>query len=185
MEVLYMKKQMSILKFEILSTVFIMILGTLLHFTFAWSNNNLFVGTFSAVNESTWEHLKLLFFPMLITTIIGYFYTKSSVCNYLCAKVQGILVSISFIIIFFYTYTGIIGTNFAILDIASFFIAVILGEYLSYKKMKSKTHCNNWIPIIILSVLCLCFIIFTFFAPHIGLFKDPVTGMFGITNVNL
>jgi hypothetical protein len=150
-----------------------MILGTLLHFTFAWSNNNLFVGAFSAVNESTWEHLKLLFFPMLLTTIIGYFYTRPNVGNYLCAKVQGILVSISFVIIFFYTFTGIIGTNFAILDIASFFIAVILGECFSYKKIKSKSSCNNLIAVIILFVLCLCFIIFTFFPPHIGLFKAP------------
>jgi hypothetical protein len=180
MEVIYMKKQMSILTFEILSTIFVMILGTLLHFTFEWSSNNLFVGAFSTVNESTWEHLKLLFFPMLTATIIGYFYTKPTVCNYLCAKVQGILVAISFIIVFFYTYTGIIGTNFAILDIASFFIAVILGEYVSYKKIVSKASCNNLISIIILLVLCLCFIIFTFLPPHIGLFKDPLTGTFGI-----
>jgi hypothetical protein len=92
--------------------------------------------------------------------------------------VQGILASISFVIIFFYTYTGILGTNFAILDIASFFVAVILGEYVSYKKIKSKSTCNNLISIIILLVLCLCFIFFTFYPPHIGLFKDPVSGMY-------
>jgi hypothetical protein len=117
---------------------------------------------------------------MLITIIVGYFFAKSNGSNYLCAKVQGILVAISFIIIFFYTYTGIIGTNFAILDIASFFIAVILGEYLSYKKIEIKSSCNNSISIIILLILFLCFVIFTIFPPHIGLFKDPVSGMFGI-----
>jgi hypothetical protein len=180
MEVLSMKKQISILTFEILSAICVMILGTLLHFTFEWSNNNSFVGAFSAVNESTWEHLKLLFFPMLITTIVGYFYTKSNVSNYLCAKVQGILVALSFIIVFFYTYTGIIGTNLAVLDISSFFIAVILGEYWSYKKIESKSYCNDLIAIIILFVLFLCFVIFTFCTPHIGLFEDPVTGVFGI-----
>jgi hypothetical protein len=180
MEVLYMKKQVSILKLEILSGIFVMILGTLLHFTYEWSNNNLFVGVFSAVNESTWEHLKLLFFPMLISTIIGYFYTKNSVSNYLCAKTKGILAALLFIIIFFYTYVGIIGTNFAILDIASFFVAVILSEYISYKKIKSKSPCNNLVSSIILLILLICFIVFTFFTPHIGLFKDPVTNMFGI-----
>jgi hypothetical protein len=117
---------------------------------------------------------------MLITTIIGYFYTKSYITNYLCSKVQGILVSLSFVIIFFYTYTGIIGTNFAILDIASFFIAVALGEYVSYKKIKSNSSCNNSFSIIILFVLFLCFIFFSFFPPQIGLFKDPLTAMFGI-----
>ena len=63
----------TILTFQILSAIFTIVLGTILHFTFKWSNKNPLVGSFSAVNESTWEHLKLLFFPMLITTIIGYF----------------------------------------------------------------------------------------------------------------
>ena len=67
-----MPKKSSILKFEIISTIFIMIVGTLLHFTFRWSNNNPLVGIFSAVNESVWEHLKLIFFPMLIVGIIDH-----------------------------------------------------------------------------------------------------------------
>lgn len=175
-----MTKKSSILKFEIISTIFIMVVGTLLHFTFGWSNNNTLVGIFSAVNESTWEHLKLLFFPMLISTIMGYFYKGKVMPNYLCYKVLGIILSMSFIIVFFYTYTGIIGTNFAIVDIASFFIAVLLGQYVAYQKMKSTFSCNKLVPIIILLVLYLCFIVFTFLPPHIALFKDPITGMFGI-----
>lgn len=175
-----MTKKSSILKFEIISTIFIMIAGTLLHFTFEWCNNNPLVGTFSAVNESTWEHLKLLFFPMLISTIIGFFYKGKDIPNYLCAKMLGIILAMFFVVIFFYTYIGIIGRNFAILDILSFFIAVVLGQYMSYKKMQSESSCNNVIPIIILIVLCLCFIVFTFFAPNIALFKDPITGTFGI-----
>lgn len=175
-----MLKKNSILKFEIISTIFIIILGILLHFTFKWSNNNVLVGTFSPVNESVWEHLKLLFFPMLISTIILYFYARKNISNYLCAKVLGIILAIFFTIIFFYTYTGIIGTNFAIIDIGSFFVAVILGQYVAYQKMQSKFSCNNVMPIIVLLVLYLSFLIFTFFPPHIGLFKDPITGMFGI-----
>jgi len=173
-------KKISILKFEILSTIFISMLGTLLHFTFEWSNNNPLVGIFSAVNESTWEHLKLLFFPMSITTIIGHFYYKDTIPNYLCSKTKGIIIALLFIIIFFYTYTGVIGENIAILNIGSFFISVILGEYYTYKKIKNNSPCNNLIAIIILLILCICFILFTFFPPHIGLFLDPVTNKFGI-----
>lgn len=175
-----MLKKNPILKFEIISTIFIIILGILLHFTFEWSNNNVLVGTFSPVNESVWEHLKLLFFPMLINTIVLYFYAGKNISNYLCAKVLGIILAISFTIIFFYTYTGIIGTNFAIIDIGIFFVAVVLGQYVAYQKMQSKFSCNNVIPVIILLVLYLCFLIFTFFPLHIGLFKDPITGMFGL-----
>ena len=92
----------------------------------------------------------------------------------------GIIVAIIFTITFFYTYTGIIGTNFAIVDISSFFIAVVLGQYVAYKKMKLKSSCNNLTAIITLLVLYLCFLVFTFFLPHIALFKAPITAMFGI-----
>lgn len=121
----------KLLRFQIFSVIFTWILGTILHFTYDWSNQNAIVGAFSAINESTWEHLKLLFFPMLITTIIGYFYLKpkEEYKNFLCAKTIGILVALVFVVIFFYTYTGVIGTNFAILDIGSFFVGVFLGEY--------------------------------------------------------
>lgn len=175
-----MNKETDILKFEIVSSIFIIVAGTLLHFIFGWSNNNLLVGTFSPINESVWEHLKLLFFPMMISTIVGYFYKGKFISNYLCSKVLGIILSISFIVVFFYTYTGIIGIHVAVVDIISFFISVSLGQYVAYQKMKSTFSCNNLIPIIILLALYLSFLFFTFCPPHIALFKDPITGMFGI-----
>lgn len=176
-----MKNLNTAYKFQITSAIFTMILGTLLHFTFSWSGNNLFVGSFSAINESTWEHLKLLFFPMLITTIFGHFYIGKNIPKFLCAKTLGIIFAILFIIIFFYTYTGILGTNFAFINIVAFLFSVVLGEFLAYKIMFSIFSCNNKIAIIVLITLFLCFIIFTYFTPQIGLFKEPVTGQYGIS----
>ena len=135
-------KKNKILKFTIFSGIFVMILGTLLHFTYEWSGNNTFVASFSAVNESTWEHLKLLFFPMFLTTILGYFYFRKISSNFLCAQLLGILTAILFTITFFYTYTGIVGTNFAFVNISIFFVAVVLGELVSYKILVSDFKCN-------------------------------------------
>lgn len=180
-----MSKQYSIFKFEFFSAIFTLVFGTILHFTFDWSANNLIVGAFSAVNESTWEHLKLVFFPMLISTIIGFIYYKKEYPNYLCVKTKGILLALSFIVIFFYSYTGILGKNISVLDIGSFIVAVILAEYYILKNISNKSECNNFVQSIILIVLFLCFILFTFFPPHIGLFMDPITGMYGIDCVNI
>mgnify|MGYP000026022368 FL=1 len=173
-------KKNKILKFTIFSGIFVMILGTLLHFTYEWSGNNTFVASFSAVNESTWEHLKLLFFPMLLTTIFGYFYFRKTYSNFLCARLLGILTAILFTITFFYTYTGIVGTNFAFVDISIFFAAVVLGEFVSYKILMSDFKCNSCIALFFITLLLICFITFTYFSPEIGLFKDPVSGNYGI-----
>lgn len=179
-----MKEKSLLLKFEIISFIFTAIFGTLLHFTYELSNNNLFIGSFSAVNESTWEHLKLLFFPMLITTIIGYFLFKDRYNNYLCVKVKSILIGLAFIVIFFYTYTGILGTNIAIIDILSFFIAVFISHYYSYKNMNINSDCNKLRALSSLILIFICFVIFTYTPPKIGLFLDPVTNTYGIFKEN-
>ncbi len=175
-----MNEKKKLLKWELFSTLFTFILGTILHFTYNWSNNNPLVGCVSAINESTWEHLKLIYFPMLITTISGYYYLKHDLSNYLCTKVKGIILSLIFIIVFFYTYTGILGKNIAFINISSFFIAVIIGEVYTLKKSNNILPCHNILPITILILLTLGFILFTFFTPHIGLFKDPITGLYGL-----
>lgn len=171
----------KIKNYQIVSAIFVCILGILLHFTYKFFGENIFIASFSAVNESVWEHLKLLFFPLLFTTIIGYFYIGKKAPNFLCSKTLGIITSMLFIIIFFYTYTRIIGKGIVFIDIASFFIAVILGEYLAYKLMISNFKCNNIIVSSILIVILIYFIMFTYFPPNIGLFKDPVTNQYGIT----
>ena len=166
----------KLLRFQIFSVIFTWILGTILHFTYDWSNKNAIIGAFSAVNESTWEHLKLLFFPTLITTIIGYFYLKpkEEYKNFLCAKTVGILSALAFVVVFFYTYTGIIGTNFAILDIGSFFVGVFLGEYIAYKLTNKIRVCKRGLAALVLIVLFICFIVFTYNTPQIGLFESPL-----------
>ena len=173
----------KIIRFQIFSVIFTWILGTILHFLYEWSGDNKIIASFSAVNESTWEHLKLVFFPMLITTIVGFLVIGKDNKKFWCAKTIGIILAMSFIIVFFYTYTGIIGTNFAILDIGSFFVAVILGEYVAYKIMTNdeyKLKCNKRIAVIGLICILLCFIIFTYLPPHIVLFKDPISNGYGI-----
>lgn len=172
-------------KLQIYSIIFTIILGTILHFTYNLFNNNLFIASFSAVNESTWEYLKLLFFPMLFFSIIEYLFLKNytNKNNYIFSKSIGILFSIIFITIFFYTYTGILGFNISILNILAFIISVILGNFISYKLLLKNIKINNKIKnifLIIIFLLFFSFIIFTYFPPNINLFKDPITNQYGI-----
>lgn len=177
-----MTNKKSILWFQIFSSVFTSILGTLLHFTYEWSSGNSLVACFSAVNESTWEHLKLLFFSMFLTTVIGIFYFRENLASFLCAKAFGILTGLLFIPLFFYTYTGLLGTNFAILDIGSFFVAILLSESVFHLILTSNFACDLKISVGILLFLLVCFIMFTFIPPKIELFRDPISNEYGINN---
>ena len=179
-------KENKLLKVQIIVILFCLILGTLLHFTYEWSGENLFVGSFSAVNESVWEHLKLAFYPMLIAAIIEYFFVKNIANNYVEAKTIGIFTAISFIVVAFFTYSGIIGTSIIEIDILLFIISIILGEYVAYKLMKrndESTVATTSLSIIILAFLLLCFVIFTYLPPEVNLFRDVTTGVYGIGNI--
>ena len=119
-------------------------------------------------------------FQCLLLLLFGYFIFKDTISNFFCSKAIGILTAIGFIVIFFYTYTGILGRNIAIIDISSFIIAVILGEFVSYKRIVSKKSCNNPIAIILLVILLFAFAKFTYLPPRIKLFQDPITGDYGV-----
>ena len=148
--------------------IIVCVVGTLLHFAYGWSGKNAFVGIFTPINESTWEHMKLIFFPMCFYYLMG---AKKHRCI-VPSMAFGILLGTWLIPILFYTYSGILGFNFAIADIAIFFISVIMAFFVSCKfscKMeKHKILLNSML--IIMSVL---FMIFTFYSPDIALFVSP------------
>ena len=179
-------KSSKLIKAQLIVILFSLILGTLLHFTYEWSLENAFIGSFSAVNESVWEHLKLVFYPMLIAAIVEYFFVKDVSNNYVEAKTIGIFTAICFIIVSFFTYSGIIGTSIIVIDILIFIISIILGEYVAYRLMKREnesTVTTECLSIIILVFLLLCFIIFTYLPPEVNLFRDVTTGIYGIGNI--
>ena len=45
-------------------------LGTLFHFAYDFTGQNRLIGLFVAINESTWEHMKLLFFPLFFFALM-------------------------------------------------------------------------------------------------------------------
>lgn len=174
-------KDKRVLALEIIGTLFIIFLGTALHFTFDFSGRNPIVGAFSAVNESVWEHLKLPFWPALLWLIIEIYPLRKTVSNFFSAKTIGTIIMLVFIPTVFYAYTTFT-EEILIVDIATFMIAVIIGQiisYVLYKKDKTSRRTET-IAVIIIVLLALIFITFTFYPPHISLFQDSTTGRYGI-----
>ena len=156
-------KNMNFLKSNmILGTVFVLITGTISHFIYDWSGQNYILGLIFPTNESTWEHMKLVFFPM---------------ADYPCitsALLAVILLGTFLIPVLFYSYSGILGNHFLWLDIAVFALSVILAFWASYRltlSCRAKDY-GNLFGLLVLVVL-LCFLFFTYHAPALGLFADP------------
>ena len=175
--------QRSLSLWQLGGLTFTAILGTLFHFLYGWTGNIAFA-PFCAVNESTWEHMKILFFPMLIFAVIQSKFFIKSTPNFWLVKLIGILIGLTLIPILFYTYNGTFGASPDWFNILIFFLSAgiaYLIEYLLFKR-ESKRSIPPAIPIAILALIALAFAAFTFFTPLLPLFKDPVSGNYGIQN---
>ena len=168
----------SLKSIHIAGSIFTFICGTLLHFVWEWSGKSNFTAIFSAVNESTWEHLKLLFVPFIVFSIMEYFvYGKHMKC-FFTIKARSVLLGMLTIITVFYTYTGILGTHYFVLDIGTFILGVIVSYRYSYKYLRDCTNtCSVYtelFAILIIIIVAIAFAIFTFYPPKLGLFLPPV-----------
>ena len=170
----------QIKKWEIAEFIFIAIVGTLLHFVYDWSGGSDFAAAFSAVNESTWEHMKLLFFPSFLYFLWEYKKYGSSSKDLLTARTLGLFCGLAFIPVSFYTYTGVIGKGFFPVDIAIFAVSVFLTFYASTRFLAHPLKLTTFTAFLLLFALLAAFLTFTFFPPHIQLFLDPVDFTYGI-----
>ena len=156
--------------------IFISILGVLLHFTYEWSGDNSFVGLFSAVNESTWEHLKLLFFPMLLLTIFEILLMPDKLPeNFLFSRTIGIVSGMAFIVISFYTILGVIGKSYDSINIALYFAGVLYDLTVENKLYRKDSKKLSLISAVILFIIAITFFMITYSYPAIGLFKNPLS----------
>ena len=155
--------------------------GTLLHFLYDWLGEAIWIAPFSGVNESTWEHMKLLFWPMFLYAIVQSFLFCDR-GDFWCVKLRGILLGLILIPVIFYTYNGAFGKSPDWLNIAIFFIAAAIAYICEARLFNSdkKSCVAPKLAIAVLCVIVLLFVAFTFWTPEINIFKDPLTQTYGI-----
>ena len=160
--------------YTITGAIFVIITGTISHFIYEWSGRQFLLGFFFPVSESTWEHMKLCFFPMLIYSC---FMNKRWKDAYPCvtsALLYGTLLGTFLIPVIFYTYTGIIGRNYLFLDIATFIISVLLAFLCVYRLTVScKMFSHTFLLGSLVFVMAICFLLFTYLPPDLGIFIEP------------
>ncbi len=174
-----MKRDIFLWQFS--AFTFVCVIGSLLHFAYSWTNFTP-LAIISSVNESTFEHIKILFFPMFIYAIIEWFYFKDYYKGFWCVKLKGITLGIILIPTLFYTLTGIFGTLKGFLNILIFFISALIPSIYEGKLLKENKSCKfEFLAFIIICLMAILFALFTFFTPKIPLFLDPITKTYGIS----
>lgn len=180
-----MNKSLSF--WQIIGFIFTAISGVILHFLFDWTGKSVIVAPFSAVNESIFEHMKLLFFPMFIFSIIESRYIRKEYESFWCVKLIGILLGILLIPVLYYTINGVFGNTPDWVNISIFFIIAGFSYWLEAKLLKDYTITCNYPQkaLFVLFLVAVLFILFTFMTPQIPLFKDPITNTYGYNRIKI
>ena len=172
---------------EICGVFFVFICGTLLHFLYEWTDKSVVGVVFGAVNESVWEHVKIFAMPYIVWGIIELAVSIPYFRQFVVAKVFGVYLQSGLIISFFYLYTFFTGKSILWLDILSVFVWICISHCFSYRLTTGDKDVRHLFPFA-LGLLFLFFIMYFCFSavpPHIELFKDPVTGLYGVIPENI
>ena len=165
----------------IIGILFVAIFGTLLHFMYEWSGHKRFVSIFAAVNESTWEHIKIALTPSFIWMLYdGARYGLEP--NYFVAKTASLLAIIIIIPVLFYAYQLFTKKDMLIIDIIIFYISIIVSNLL-FKYiigLNSISFFITYFAVILLFVIFCFYMILTLMPFENFIFEDPITKKYGV-----
>lgn len=157
----------------ILRYLFVVLLGVFLHFAYELSGENPIVGLFANINESVWEHLKLVFFPMLVLTLWDMFTNQRNNLCFLPARTLGTLAGMTFVVVVYYTITGILGFQTGWLNILIYLLGILFVFFVEKKLCHRCNTISVKISIVLWVLFIILFIVFTIAPPALGIFIPP------------
>lgn len=161
-------------RYLVAGLLFTAVLGILMHFFYEWSGGSPIVGLVSPVNESAWEHMKLIFFPVLFWSLLMPSRISSEAPALRPALLAGGLLGTLLVPVLFYTYSGILGYDVTWVDIGIFFIGILTAFACAWILRSSEKTEQKRTAVYFLTVLfIILFFLFTFLPPDIGLFAEP------------
>lgn len=178
---------MNLKKDKILSSILIIALCFLFHFLYEWFPNPLFA-IFFPVNESIWEHMKILFSSICFYGIIDYiilYKNKIGFNNFFFNIFATAFLSVVVYLLIFIPIYKILGENM-IVSISLMIIVIILSQIISYFILKSKhIHYINSISFILIIISYIIFGYLTYNPIRNYLFLDNIKNIYGIKNYNI
>jgi hypothetical protein len=177
-----MSMKTAVLRWAWGGVLFVLLAGSALHFVFEWTGFYRPIAWLAAVNESTWEHMKLAFWPGVVWAMAEGVALRRQVNNFWVATFLGLLAMPTLIAALFYTYSAILGGHVLPADIVVFVLSVVLGQMAATRTMTAPRVPERlqWAAVVGLVMLVAVFAVVTYYPPRIFLFQDPASLHYGI-----
>ncbi len=180
---------MSLKKATAIGITFIFLFSFITHNLYDWFPTTL-TSIFFPVNESIWEHQKMIFITVLIWGLIEHLLLKKFGIKHKNIISATFISAISNVIIFLTLYTPvhiILGHNF-ILTLFVYLITIIISQVIGYHILKTRHRLKtlNLFSIILTPIVFFIFGLFTYYPPNCEiLFYDEYNDMHGIYSYHI
>ena len=178
---------MTLKRSRIISTIGIFLLCFLFHFIYDWIPSYI-TAIFFPVNESIWEHMKLLFSAVVMYGIIDYIILQKFKIKYNNFFTNLFVTGISIIPIYLLMFLPVyykIGENMVI-TIGIMLISIIISQVISYYILKaSDLDKLNIISLILIIMTYIVFAYLTYYPIKTELFFDTQEEKYGLNNYNV
>ncbi|MDP2872225.1 MAG: DUF6512 family protein [Bacillota bacterium] len=167
---------------------FVVMTGSLLHFVWEWSGRWAGLAPIAAVNESVWEHLKLVFWPIVAWAAHELLLLPAGPPAFWPAKAVAAYAAPALILVLHYGYRAVLGTHVVALDLLIFVIAAAAAQLTGLWVMTSGTAALSWPgsaaaarwAFVAVTLQGFAFWLATYLPPRLPLFLDSVSGGYGI-----
>lgn len=173
-------------RFEFAAPFAVFLLASLLHFIYDLVPSVL-TALLGAVNESIWEHMKIFSIAFVFYGVVEYLWLRPELKRFVAAKVAGLFVQLAVIPLVYYGYTLFAKGPVLWVDLIIGFMAAVLGTVVSSRLYKGDREIEKYFytALLMLCLLLIMILCFTYFPPETELFRDVVTGTYGITSEEL
>lgn len=164
-----------------ISIIIICVVGTLLHFLYEFSGHNKVVALFAAVNESTWEHIKIALTPMIFYSLYdGYKYGMNG--NYFSAKLISLVLIMVLIPVIFYSYKAVTKKAILPIDIMTFYVVIVIAQLAFYKilELPNFSYKIEYLSVVGLFIVFGMYMTLTLAPLKNIIFEDPISSKYGI-----
>lgn len=176
----------TLIKYKIIGSFVILLLSVLVHFTYNFLECDL-TAIFFPVNESIFEHMKMLFTSYMLFTIIECFFYKKKKLEVNNIIFNGLVTSFicifTFLLLFLPFYYRF-GENMVYI-ISMEFVAIAVSQFVSYYILSHKDLKLRNVSIFLIIVAYVLFGYFTYNPVINDFFFDPLNEKYGLNTYPL
>lgn len=168
--------------YALLGITVLFLIGSLFHFLYSISGELFVVGLFTPVNESIFEHTKMVVFPIFIWWSLFYLLRKDNLNTnkWFMAALLSMLTSIISIPMLYYFYTEAFGVQSLVVDVLILLVAVGCGQLLGLHYYQYGKGIDYRLTLGLMVFIIMLFAFLTIFTPKLPLFQDSIDRSYGI-----